>query len=92
MGEWAIVAFPCACLCRSYPSTDPASVSVAVCISKVTDYQFSHLFYDKPVGPAGGASTRGGLPKSKLLASIDALCTGFAQCNMGPHPCTVPGA
>lgn len=75
----------------SYPAPDPAAVAVAVCVSKISDYQFSYLFYDKPVGPADGASTRGGLPKAKLLASIDALATGFAQSNVGPHPCTVPG-
>jgi hypothetical protein len=77
----------------SYPPVEgSADVAVAACISKVNDYQYSYLIYDKPKGPSDGASTRGGLPKAKLLASIDAACTGFAQSNVGPHPCTVPGS
>lgn len=78
---------------RSYPSEPGCkSLPIAAAVSKVNDYQFSSLFYDKSVGPDDGASTHGGLPKSMLLASIDAACTGFVQSNLGPRPCTLPGA
>lgn len=78
---------------RSYPARPgTATLPVAVCVSRVNDYQRSYLFYDKPMGTAdAGASTVGGLPKAKLLCSVDHQAVGFAQSNVGSHPCTVPG-
>jgi hypothetical protein len=76
----------------SYPSAEgQASPPVAVCISKASEYQKSHYFYDRPRGADDGASTCGGLPKSLLIASFESPLVGFAHNNTGAHPCIVPG-